>query len=411
MELHRIFICCGLEQRQRRRPLEKPAKQMRPDADESRDEPYFDHEGRRSVQLALALVFVLAGGDCSRPAACTACESASLNAINQQLSGTLIDYTNNHGCDNRIFSEILAQPRDLYVYLPPGYSPDKAYPLLMWFHGAFGDEHSILADYVLLLLDRLIASGTVPPLIFACPDGTFEGTRGLFTHHSFYVNGPGGRFEDHVMMEVVPFVETHYSVRPEREAHVFGGVSAGGFAAVGLTLKYRHQFHASGTLAAPVNMRLSNDKGKYFKNFNPKSYRWRDDYRPKEVVGCFFGVVKLRSRRLIEHAFGPADEVLENVRLNNPADLLFALDVQPGEVQIYLNYPGCDNFNFDAQSESFEWLARCRGMNVVMSKDKHARHLTPYFSRNAASLFYWLGQQVLPPVELTSSQLVVEPEE
>lgn len=362
------------------------------------------------MQLVLAACLALVMGE-SPCATCTAgdpirppYESPRVQAINRHLSGRLVDYTNNHGCDNRIFSEILGEPRDLYVYLPPGYTPTKAYPLLIWFHGAFGDEHSILADYVLLLLDQMIAGGSVPPLIFACPDGTYEGTRGLFTHHSFYINGLGGRYEDHVMQEVIPFVEANYSVRPEREARVFGGVSAGAYSAVVMALKHRHSFHAAGTLAAPVNMRYSNDKGKYFKNFKPETYRWREEYRPKEVVAKYFGLVKFRSRRLLEHAFGPPEVLLENVRENNPADLLFDLDIQPGEVHIYLNYPGCDNFNFDAHCESFEWLARSKGIHVDMSKDPHARHLTPFFRRNSPSLFAWIGAHVLPPIDIEPSQ-------
>src|SRR5262245_29620540 len=42
-----------------------------------------------------------------------------LDKINRRLHGQVIDYTHNHGQDNRIWSEALQCKRDLYVYLPP----------------------------------------------------------------------------------------------------------------------------------------------------------------------------------------------------------------------------------------------------------------------------------------------------
>src|ERR1700677_78320 len=51
------------------------------------------------------------------------------NRVNMKLHGQVLDFTNNHGSDNRIWSPALCQRRDLYVYLPPGYNPAKKYPL------------------------------------------------------------------------------------------------------------------------------------------------------------------------------------------------------------------------------------------------------------------------------------------
>ena len=38
-------------------------------------------------------------------------------------------------------------------------------------------------------------------------------------HHSLFINGPNGRFEDHILQEVIPFLTAKFSIRPEREAH------------------------------------------------------------------------------------------------------------------------------------------------------------------------------------------------
>ena len=70
------------------------------------------------------------------PAQAQFLDRVNLDRVNSRLAGHVVDYTNNHGSDRRIFSPILGMPRDLYVYLPPGYDPGCAYPLVLFFHMA-----------------------------------------------------------------------------------------------------------------------------------------------------------------------------------------------------------------------------------------------------------------------------------
>ena len=53
--------------------------------------------------------------------------------------------------------------------------------------------------------------------------------------------------------------------------------------------------------------------------------------------------------------------MIAKVARDNPADLLLSTGLQPGELAMYVNYPGRDNYNFDAQDKSFAWLAAQRG--------------------------------------------------
>src|SRR5579872_6394808 len=48
--------------------------------------------------------------------------------LNRKLKGKVMDYTANHGPDHRIWSRMLGQRRDLYVYLPPNFDPRQRYP-------------------------------------------------------------------------------------------------------------------------------------------------------------------------------------------------------------------------------------------------------------------------------------------
>lgn len=333
------------------------------------------------------------------------CSGSSAHALdrlvhlNRQLQGKVIGYTDeHHSQDNRLPSAILGQCRDLYVYVPPGYDPTKSYSLMLWLHGAFGDERSFLLGASIKIIDDMICSGKCAPFLIACPDGLYQGNRRFFGDHSFYVNGRGGRFEDHLMEEIVPFLMSRYSIQTDRSAHVIFGQSAGGFGALQLAIKRRDFFSTVATMAAPVNLRITNERGRYFQNFDPATYRWREEYLPREIVARFFGVLGLRARLFMNPVFGPRENVISEVMRSNPADLIFSENLQPGELAIYLHYPGHDNFNFDAQNESFAWLAEQRGIDVELVSDPKAHHSGRYFNRNIVDVYNWLCPRLPWPI-------------
>jgi poly(3-hydroxybutyrate) depolymerase len=321
----------------------------------------------------------------------------NLDRVNQRLSGTIIDYTNNHGTDHRIFSPILGMPRDLYVYLPPGYDPHHAYPLIVFMHMASQDEHYFLHPSMTKVLDSLIVAGKVPPVVVAAPDGVF-GAAGLrHKHHSLFINGPNGRFEDHILYEVLPFLMTSFSIRPEREAHAILGISGGAYGAMGIAIEHREYFGAVATLAGALNLRYYNADAHYFEDFDPATYRWKTRYEPNEVIGKFYhGLLKLRAKRFMDPAFGEGD-IVPLLAQTNPADRLFTTGIQPGELAIYASYGGRDNFNFDAQDESFAWLAATRGIAVTLDRDPKGTHSFRYLKDNMERALLWLGQHILPP--------------
>ena len=100
---------------------------------------------------------------------------ASLERLNRQLAGRLVDHTHNHGADNRIWSAALCERRDLYVYLPPGYDCNQRYPVVLWLHGVIEDERTIIREGGLASWDAAMACGRLPPMIIAIPDGSLRG--------------------------------------------------------------------------------------------------------------------------------------------------------------------------------------------------------------------------------------------
>jgi pimeloyl-ACP methyl ester carboxylesterase len=322
----------------------------------------------------------------------------NLDRVNRRLSGNVVDYTQNHGADRRIYSPILGRPRDLYVYLPPGYNPSCSYPLVVYMHVANVDEHYFVGSKMLANLDEMIVQGKCPPMVVACPDGSYGGSDLFCEPHSLYVNGNGGRFEDYVLQEVIPFLRANFAIRPEREALAFLGTSAGGYGAMSIAIRRRDLVGAVATLGAPLNMRYWTANQEYFEDFNPASYRWNSQYDPNQIIGVFYhGVRKTRAERYIGPVFGDGPGVVSQIIATNPADVLLSTGLRPGELPIYVHVGGRDEWNFDAQDESFAWLAAQQGVEVTFVKDPEASHNARYFREALPCAFLWLGQHILPP--------------
>src|ERR1700722_14041318 len=64
--------------------------------------------------------------------------------LGRRIKGRIIDYTQNHGRDHRMWSRSLHQWRDVYVYVPPGYDPHERYPVIFYLHGFAFDERTFL---------------------------------------------------------------------------------------------------------------------------------------------------------------------------------------------------------------------------------------------------------------------------
>ena len=322
----------------------------------------------------------------------------NLDHLNSKLRGRVIDFTENHGSDRRIYSPILERPRDLYVYLPPGYNPSVAYPLTIVLHGAHIDEHAFLDPGVLKALDRMISQGEVPAAVIAAPDGTYEGKNRYTSAHSLWINGLGGRFEDHVVAEILPFMMRTYSIRQEREAHALLGISAGGFGAMTIALKHRDVFGTVATVGGPLNVRYDNCQGRYGDDFDPGTYRERTEYDPELIIARYYlRLVRRRAKAFFEPVYGTGPAVGAKVARDNPYDVLSATDLRNGELAIYINYPARDNYNFDAQDQSFAWLAARRGVAVELAEFPGAQHNLGYIQRAEPPAFLWLGHHMLSP--------------
>jgi enterochelin esterase family protein len=133
--------------------------------------------------------------------------------------------------------------RKVWLYTPPGYDPEKGAPLpLLWFiYGYSGAAARVFNDdpwneNIPQRLDRLINSGAMPPAACVVPD--------CFTRWggSQFINSAGtGRYEDYLVEEIKPFIETKLPVK----AHAILGKSSGGYGSFWLAARHPEIWQAA----------------------------------------------------------------------------------------------------------------------------------------------------------------------
>ena len=70
--------------------------------------------------------------------------------------------------------------------------------------------------------------------------------------------------------------------------------------------------------------------------------------------------------------------------------------LQEGELAMYVAYGGRDQFNIDAQVESFLYAARQRGLTVAVGYDPKGKHDLATAGRLLHGIREWLAPQIAP---------------
>jgi enterochelin esterase-like enzyme len=100
--------------------------------------------------------------------------------------------------------------------------------VLYLLHGIGGDEHEWQRGAsVDVILDNLHAEGKIVPMIVVLPNGRAQpndrAEGDIFRHAPAFAN-----FEGDLLKDVIPFVESTYSVKKNRESRALAGLSMGG---------------------------------------------------------------------------------------------------------------------------------------------------------------------------------------
>lgn len=128
-------------------------------------------------------------------------------------------------------SGVTGHRRKANVYLPPGYTPEKKYPVLYLLHG-FGGNHHEWCGYIHAdaIVDNLIHAGKAVPMIIVMPNG-----RALPDDRVPEKNVPSpeliagfAAFERDMLEFLIPAVQAKYSTLTDREHRAIAGLSMGG---------------------------------------------------------------------------------------------------------------------------------------------------------------------------------------
>jgi len=155
-------------------------------------------------------------------------------------------------------SKSVGVKRWMQVYTPPGYSADKKYPQVYVLHGIGGNEREewTRGGAANVILDNLIADKKIEPMVVVFPNGnaTAEpdaGGRGGFGGGGF--GGWGEPFENDLLKDIIPYIESHYSVEADRTHRAVTGLSMGGGQALNIGLKNLDVFAWVGGFSSAPN--------------------------------------------------------------------------------------------------------------------------------------------------------------
>lgn len=130
------------------------------------------------------------------------------------------------------------------VYLPDEHARSGlVYPVLYLLHGHGGNERNWLDDgQVQSVLDRLIGSGQVPPMIVVMPGGG----------SSWWVDGNDRPVGTMLVDELVAHIEATLPALARREGRLIAGLSAGGYGTVVAALRHPERFAAAAAFSPAI---------------------------------------------------------------------------------------------------------------------------------------------------------------
>jgi len=141
-------------------------------------------------------------------------------------------------------SRITGLWRRCFVYTPPDYDSNLSarYPVLYLQHGMGEDETGwVFQGHANLILDNLIAENKAVPMIIVMDNGYASVPAGPFGPPP----GPGagfGTFEDVMIKEVIPMIDTTFRTIPDRGHRAMAGLSMGANQALHLATDHLDTF-------------------------------------------------------------------------------------------------------------------------------------------------------------------------
>lgn len=156
-------------------------------------------------------------------------------------------------------SAVTRARRRALVYLPPGYTPERRYPVLYLLHGIGGNQHE-WRGYVrgTAVMDRLLNQGLAEPMIVVMPNGRARPDDNppppeqTFTpsHIAAFTD-----FEADLLQSLIPAVDAGYATLADAEHRAIAGLSMGGGQSLNFGLSHPEKFAWVGGFSSAPNTR------------------------------------------------------------------------------------------------------------------------------------------------------------
>jgi S-formylglutathione hydrolase FrmB len=135
-------------------------------------------------------------------------------------------------------SKTLGHPVPYCALLPPSYDAASAhrYPILYFLHGLGENEQVLIDSGGWNLVQDLWDQKRIGDFLIVTPAAG----------RSFYINSKDGRvrYEDFFIHEFLPYIESHYRIRADREHRGISGVSMGGYGSLRFGFRYPGLFES-----------------------------------------------------------------------------------------------------------------------------------------------------------------------
>ncbi|WP_339739824.1 alpha/beta hydrolase-fold protein [uncultured Sunxiuqinia sp.] len=156
------------------------------------------------------------------------------------------------------YSKLTQSFRRCFVYTPPGYeaNTDERYPVLYLQHGSFEDETGWPGQgKANLIIDNLIAAEKAAPMIVVMDNGyaykpqdnTADNIR------------PVSVFEEVMITEIIPMIDTKFRTMPERKHRAIAGLSMGANQTMRIIMNNLDKFSNYGGFSGTSNYPSANE--------------------------------------------------------------------------------------------------------------------------------------------------------
>ncbi|RVU24096.1 glycosyl hydrolase [Sandaracinomonas limnophila] len=154
-------------------------------------------------------------------------------------------------------SKTLNLTRRMQVYTPPGYDASKdSYPVLYLLHGGGGDEEAWPTLGVAPnILDNLINSGKAKPMIVVMTNGNPTQAAAVVVTPPLPKADPNPMgmasmmFEKSLVADVIPYIESNFRVKKNKENRALTGLSMGGLQTMNTSFDNPNLFNYIGVMS------------------------------------------------------------------------------------------------------------------------------------------------------------------